>query len=241
MTYTTYVDGDGLKKNRKVRGTGTTTDPFESYVYDVDLNTAVGARTDAVATTDTGTFGVIAGLKRLLSRFTSLYTDFGTQTDEADAAGTLMAKLTDIAVNIASIASPVRSSAVNVSAVTITTSATTVTEIVTADWDFLTVWIQNTGSVALNEFKTEAGVSASLAFKYSYLAGSASSTSYSTGTGKQSGNALIPVINANNLPALAASGDAFIELDVRRYQRIRFQASVASGTTTVVLNGILTR
>ena len=220
MTYTTYVDGDGLKKNRKVRGTGTQADPYDSYTYDVDLNTAAGTRTQAPAdkptltTTGTTSYSIIQLLKSIL-----------LNTGESSGGGS----------------TAFYSTPVNVASVSVTTTVATVAEVITADWDYLTLWIQNTGSVALNEFKTEAGMSATLEFKYAFLAGAAAAGSYSTGTGKQSGNSLIPVITANNLPALAASGDAFIELDVRRYQRIRFQASVASGTTNLVLNGILTR
>lgn len=186
----------------------------------------------ALPTADTSLNGVIKGFWLDVStRFLSL---FGGLTDAASSTGSLMARLRKIA-------EPVFSSPVDIASVSVTTTTSTIAEIVTADWDYLTLWIQNTGTVALNELKIEAGISATLLFKYAYLAGTASSTSYSTGTGRQSGNSLIPIIFANNLPAIAAGGDGFVEIDVRRYQRIRLQASVASGSTTVAINGTLFR
>ncbi len=204
----------------------------------------LGATDETPSPSDTASSGLNGILKRYLARFTTFLTVLGTTTDTASATGSLMARLGQIATNGTgggSGTSAVYSSAVNIASVTVTTTVATIAEIVTADYDYLSLWIQNTGAVALNELKTEAGFSASLAFKYAFLAGAASSGSYSTGTGKQSGNSLIPIIFANNLPALAGGGDGFVEIDVRRYQRIRLQASVASGTTTVVINGMLMR
>lgn len=55
-------------------------------------NTGIGQRADTAATTDTGTFSLVALIKRLLSRFTTLLTDFGAIADVADTTGTLMAR-----------------------------------------------------------------------------------------------------------------------------------------------------
>lgn len=213
---------------------------------DTILQTNVGGTSSTPATTPTGNTGlngVIKGLwQDLANRFLSLV---GTTTDAASSTGSLMARLRAIAESSGGGggggAAATYSSAVDITAVTVTTTVTTVAEIVTADWAYLSLWIQNTGGVALNEFKTEAGLSASLEFKYAFLGGATSSGSYTTGTGKQSGNSLIPIIFANNLPTIAGGGEGFVEVDVRRYQRIRLQASVATGTTTIVINGILTR
>lgn len=221
MTYTTYTDADGLKKNRKVRGAGTTGDPYEGYSYDVELNTTTGTRTQIPA-------------------------DKATLTTTGGTAYSIIQLLKGILLNSGSTGggstSLVYSQAVDVTPVVITaTSPALVTEINTADWNYLSLWIQNTGTDALNELITEAGFSATLTSKYAYLAGAAATGSYGSGTGKQSNNTLIPIIFANNLPALASGADGFIELDVRRYERIRFRASVASGSATLAINGLLKR
>jgi hypothetical protein len=99
MTYTTYVDGDGIKKNRKVRGEGSVSDPHEGVVYDADMNAALGAPTSTPATNTTGTWTLISLLK-------GLWTAFGLQSQASDTTGTLMQRIRGIVDRVGSFGDP---------------------------------------------------------------------------------------------------------------------------------------
>jgi|GEM_PF-6435354 len=99
MTYTNYVDGDGIKRNRKVRNTGTTTDPYESYVVDADLANAMGTSASAPATTTTGTWSLISLIK-------GLWTAFGLTSQASDTTGTLMQRIRGIGDRMGSFGDP---------------------------------------------------------------------------------------------------------------------------------------
>jgi hypothetical protein len=65
-----------------------------------------------------------------------------------------------------------------------------------------------------------------------------SAADWTTGTGKQSGNSRISIIEASgSLITLASNTTGWVEIDCSRYEAVRLQASVASGTSSVTTRG----
>lgn len=131
-TDTAATDGSLMARLRYIATNGT-----GGVVSGVE--TRLGATSETATTTDT---------KRYLARFTAFLGILGTTSDTASASGT-------------GGGTGIRGSTVDIAAVAVTTTATIVAETVTADWSYLSLWILNTGAVALSELKTEAGLSAS--------------------------------------------------------------------------------
>ena len=120
------------------------------------------------------------------------------------------------------------------------------TEIVIVDVSNLTtmgIQIENTGATALNTFVCSARYHSDLGGAFNPFAQSAAD--YDTNAGRQTGNVLNPVIasSAIGFPAgdprtLAGGSSAWLELNVARYESVRFEASTASGSTDVRLRGV---
>lgn len=118
------------------------------------------------------------------------------------------------------------------------TTLTTIANIICADYQAISLRLSNTGSVDLNGLEIQGFEAADFAFDYQLIA--SSSASYTTNSGKQSGNSLIPVVDSSGtLPALPASQKAGILINCKYFQRIRLQATVASGTTNIEIAGTL--
>ncbi|MDV3348100.1 hypothetical protein QGP82_05325 [Leptothoe sp. LEGE 181152] len=106
------------------------------------------------------------------------------------------------------------------------------------------IQIENTGATALNTFVCSARYHSDLGGFFNPFAQSAAD--YDTNAGRQTGNTLNPVIasSAIGFPAgdprtLAGGASAWLELNVARYQSVRFAASTASGSTDVRLRGVV--
>jgi len=240
MANQSYTGASGTTLYREADGTGTNGDPHRPYFQ----NRGIGFTSDGAATSDTGNFSLIALFKRLLQRWTTFLGIVGATADAESATGSLMARLRYIANHLGSGGGG--SAALSLELTTTTTasvgtSLTTVLEVDTSDWHFLSVKIQNTGSEALTDFQTQGFYSSQTPFSYALLASAGIVSSYGTGMAKQSNNTLIPIIDAYNLPAMGATSDGQLEINCTRYQKIRLQAQVASGTTSITIDGILKR
>lgn len=209
MPSTSYVDGDGLKKNRKVRGNGDTTTPYEGYVVDDDLNTATGTQAQApavkstLATTGATPYSIIQLLKGILL-------NLGTET-----------QYTEFASGVISV-------------------GTTLTTVVTVDvrnFRRMNIQIQNTGATALNAFSVQGRYNSGLGGFYNPRA--STTADFTTNRALQTGNSTAFVLDASaDLTVLAGSGSGWLELNVERYESIQIQATVASGTTNLRIDGI---
>lgn len=166
--------------------------------------------------------------------------DFGVEADTPNKDGNLLETLHYIANNLGS-----SSYSQNIALATVTAIGTTlkdVLDIVCADYRRLSLRVDNTGSVVLSDLQVQGFESSGFPYDYSLEAGADITGSYTTYSGKQSGNSLITVITSSGtLPALPASSKAGILLNVECYQRIRLQAKVATGTTTLQIAGTLMR
>lgn len=227
-------DAGGAPQSVNTLGDYTIANPFPvTTTNSTNIDIRLGPTTEAPAASDTAASGINGLIRRVLIRITEFFSILGAISDVANAEGSLMARLKAIATSQST------TSKITITSASVTTSLETVLEVVTEQYRYLSLWIQNTGGQALNELKTEAGYSEDLLYKYSFLAGSADANSYGNNMGKRSGNSLVPVVDSNGLPAIASGSEGYLELDVRRFQRIRLQASVETGSTTLQINGIL--
>ena len=121
---------------------------------------------------------------------------------------------------------------------TVTTTETVILDIETAEWKNLSLVIDNQGSNALDDVRIF-GTMAS--FGGALLAGSAIPNSYSSGNAKQSNNSSIPIIDAFNLPTTGATSSGWVVINCLPYRKIVIDASTLSGSSTVSVEGILTR
>ncbi|NEP62328.1 MAG: hypothetical protein F6K31_36255 [Symploca sp. SIO2G7] len=232
-----YIGASGTTLYRKATGTGTDGNPFVPEFKEPDI----GSTSDSPATSDTGTFSLIALFKRSLQRWTTFLTDFGATADAESATGSLMARLRYIANNLGGSSEAISSELTTTTTASVGTSLTTVLDVNTENWHYLSIKIQNTGAEALTDFQTQGFYSSQTPFSYALLASAGTASSYGAGMAKQSNNTLIPVVDAFNLPAMGATSDGQLEINCTRYQRIRLQALVASGTTSITIDGILKR
>lgn len=133
------------------------------------------------------------------------------------------------------------SEAIAISTVSIGTTLTTLLDVTTADWQRLSIRLSNTGAI-LNDLQIQGFECAGFPYDYALLAGTAIANSYGSGTAKQSGNQWIPIIDTSGtLPLLPDAQKAGVIINVENYQRIRLQASVASGTTSIDISATLMR
>lgn len=261
MANQSYIGVAGTTLYRKATGNGTDADPYVSEFNEPDI----GSTTDAAATTDTGTFSLIALFKRSLlywaslldefgttadaasttgtftARMRSLVTAVGTQADASSATGSLMARVRYIAANTPGSATATSSELTTTTTASVGSTLTTVLDVTTASWSYLSVKIKNTGATALSDFQVQGFYSSLAPNDYALLAAASITNSYGSGMAKQSNNALIPVIDSFNLPIMGATSDGQLEIDCSRYQRIRLQAKTASSTTAITIDGILKR
>lgn len=252
---TSYIDGDGLKQNRAVRGDGGAVSPFEAYVVDADLNNATGSQSQAPASkstlTSTGTtpYSMLQLLKGILINTGSSGSSQTQYSDGASAAtptGTVaMAKTsggTVSAVSVDASGSLLVSTNNNYSefssgSVSVGTTAATVITVDVRNFRRMNIQIQNTGSTALAAFSVQGRYHSSLGGLYNPRA--ASTSDFTTNRAIQTGNATAFVYDASaDLTTLAGSSNGWLELNVERYESVRIQAQVASGSTTLKIDGI---
>lgn len=237
MANQSYIGVSGTTLYRKATGTGTDVDPYITEFNEP----SIGETADAAATTDAGTFSLISLFKRLLGRWTTFLTDFGTIADASSATGTLMARVRFIAANTGGSGAVTSSELATTNTASVGTGLTTVLDVSTAGWHYLSIKIKNTGAVALSDFQTQGFYSSLAANDFALLAAASITNSYGSGMAKQSNNALIPVVDSFNLPTMGATSDGQLEINCTRYQRIRLQARTASSTTAITIDGILKR
>jgi len=116
------------------------------------------------------------------------------------------------------------------SGVAIGVSLATLITVDVRNFDFLSVEITN-GVVALAECQVQAKYHSGSSVWHPKTFGA---TEYTTGSGKQSGNSRITIIEASgNLNILGVNASGWVEIDCSRYESIRLQARVVSGTSIV--------
>jgi hypothetical protein len=225
-----YINIAGATSYRKATGSGTDGDPFIPDFKNPDL----GSAADSPATSDAGSFSLIALFKRWSQRWTTFYQDFGTQADASSATGSLMARIR--------YAGAYSSNVIEVTGAPVTSTYPADGQIIvdTSDWKYLSLWIQNTGATAISSIKIE-GAPTNLEFKYKYIA--ESSANYTTESGKNNNNQMVHLIEANGLPAIAASGEGWAQLWVATLTRVRVSAKTdtLSTSTTIQINATLMR
>jgi hypothetical protein len=118
--------------------------------------------------------------------------------------------------------------------VSVGTSLTTLLSVDTRNFNFISFEVTN-GATAFNNCQVQA--------KYNSASNiwngkTFSAADWTTGTGKQSGNSRISIIEASgSLITLASNTTGWVEIDCSRYEAVRLQASVASGTSSVTTRG----
>lgn len=159
----------------------------------------------------------------------------GSTSSSANKDGNLLETLHYISNNLNSQS---KSANIAIATVSVGTSLTTILSVVCADYQAIALRLYNSGSTDLNALEVQGFEAVDFAFDYQQLA--ASSGSYTTNNGKQSGNSLIPIVDSSGtLPALPTTQKAGILINCKYFQKIRLQATVASGTTNIQIAGTL--
>ncbi len=123
----------------------------------------------------------------------------------------------------------------NPTAVTVGTSLTTIIEVDVRKFNFLSVEVNN-GTAMLAECQVQARYNSSSSAWNPKTFGA---NEYTTGTGKQSGNSRITIIEASgDLNDLGSNSSGWVEIDCSRYESVRLQARVLGGTTNVTCRAI---
>lgn len=123
----------------------------------------------------------------------------------------------------------------NPSAVTVGTSLTTVIEVDIRRFNHLSIEVNN-GATALVECQVQARYNSS---SFGWNPKTFGSAEYTTGSGKQSGNSRISIIEASgDLNTLSVSTSGWVEIDCSRYESVRLQARVSAGTSDVTCRAI---
>ena len=121
-------------------------------------------------------------------------------------------------------------------AVTVGTSLTTVIDIDCRQYNSLSIEVSNSTGAALAQCQVQARYHSASGVWNPKTFGAAE---YTTGTGKQSGNSRISIIEASgDLNVLAINSSGWVEIDCSRYAGIRLQTRTASGTTSVTCRAI---
>lgn len=205
-----YIAPGGSTAYRKATGAGTDGDPFIAWFVEDQLRTSVGITTQLPAdkTILTATPATAYSEIQLLKAI--LLNSSGTASyAEVTSGGT---------------------------AVTVNTSLTTVITVDVRSYSSLNLQIQNTGATALNAFSVQGRYNSSLS---TYNPRAASTADFTTGRALQTGNPTAFVYDASaDLTTLAGSTNGWLELNVERYESIQIQCRVASGSTTVRIDGI---
>ena len=125
------------------------------------------------------------------------------------------------------------------------TNSTTIIDINCAGKNTLGCVISNIGATDFNDFQVSVRYQSEQPF---YIPITFTNADFDTNVGRQSGNSLIPVQASSgignpsespNPRLLAGASDGWLELRVSAYESIRLTASVASGTTTARIRGIV--
>jgi hypothetical protein len=180
--------------------------------------------------------GDVLAILRYISNNLALNNSNSTANKDGDLLGTLRY----ISNNLTLISSQNRSSKVTtVTNRTVSTTLTTIFDTVCANHNQLSLRLQNTGSVALNALQVHGFESEDFPNDFQIIADTGAS--YTSQNGRQTNNNIIPVVDASGtFPGVPGNqGKAGILLNVRFYQRIRLQASVSAGTTTMSVGGTL--
>lgn len=205
-----YIAPGGSTAYRKATGVGTDGDPFVASFVEDQLRTSVGTTTQLPA-------------------------DKTTLTATPATAYSEIQLLKAILLNSSGIASYAEVTSGS-TAVTVGTSLTTVITIDVRSYRKLNLQIQNSGATALNAFSVQGRYNSSLS---TYNPRAASTADFTTGRALQTGNPTAFVYDASgDLTVLAGSTNGWVELNVERYESIQIQCRVASGSTTVRIDGI---
>lgn len=214
MSNQPYIAPGGSTAYRKSDGSGTDVDPFVAYFREDALRTAHGTPADLPANTAT------------------LTTTPATAYSEIQLLKALV-----LGQSTGTVAATYAECTSGTTAITITTTLTTVITVDVRGWKRLNLQIQNLGATALNAFSVQGRYNSGLGSFYNPRA--AATADFTTGRALQTGNATAFVFDASaDLTVLAATTSGWIELNVEKYESIRIQARVATGTTTMRIDGV---
>lgn len=123
------------------------------------------------------------------------------------------------------------------SAIAVSTSSTAILTVDVRNFRRLNLQIQNTGATALSGFTVSGRYNSGLGGFYNPRA--SSTADFTTSRALQTGNSTAFVYDASgDLTALGGGASGWVELNVERYESIKISAQVASGSSTVRVDGV---
>ena len=140
---------------------------------------------------------------------------------------------------------PNTSISIDSSSITVGTTATTIIDVNCLGKETLGCVISNTGGTAFNNFQVSVRYNADQGF---YNPITFANADFDTNVGRQTGNVLVPIQASSGIgnpsaspnPRLLGAGvNGWLEMRVTPYESVRLTATVASGSTTARIRGIV--